>query len=297
VNLSVIIPTRNEEENLREALRSVDWADEVIVVDSHSTDHTVHIAKDAGAKVVQFNYSGHLPKKKNWALEHLPLKNEWVLLLDADERVTPALRREIEACLCDGQADAYCIDREFIFMGRSLRCFRPNWIVRLFRHRLGRFEDLGLTELPGTGDNEIHEHVVVDGKLDFLRNPLLHDDDRGLTAWLDRHNKYATWEAHLYRRFRSEPVGVGPLGLLRLDPFRRKRVLRRIWVRLPMRPALRFLVWYVLRRGFLDGRPGFVFCVLMAFYEVTINAKLYELEHRGDDHGRPARLAGMSGLP
>jgi glycosyltransferase involved in cell wall biosynthesis len=297
VNLSVIIPTRNEEENLREALRSVDWADEVIVVDSHSTDHTVHIAKDAGAKVVQFNYSGHLPKKKNWALEHLPLKNEWVLLLDADERVTPALRREIEACLCDGQADAYCIDREFIFMGRSLRCFRPNWIVRLFRHRLGRFEDLGLTELPGTGDNEIHEHVVVDGKLDFLRNPLLHDDDRGLTAWLDRHNKYATWEAHLYRRFRSEPVGVGPLGLLRLDPFRRKRALRRIWVRLPMRPALRFLVWYVLRRGFLDGRPGFVFCVLMAFYEVTINAKLYELEHRGDDHGRPARLAGMSGLP
>lgn len=297
MNLSVIIPTRNEEENLREALRSVDWADEVIVVDSHSTDHTVHIAKDAGAKVVQFNYSGHLPKKKNWALEHLPLKNEWVLLLDADERVTPALRREIEACLCDGQADAYCIDREFIFMGRSLRCFRPNWIVRLFRHRLGRFEDLGLTELPGTGDNEIHEHVVVDGKLDFLRNPLLHDDDRGLTAWLDRHNKYATWEAHLYRRFRSEPVGVGPLGLLRLDPFRRKRVLRRIWVRLPMRPALRFLVWYVLRRGFLDGRPGFVFCVLMAFYEVTINAKLYELEHRGDDHGRPARLAGMSGLP
>jgi glycosyltransferase involved in cell wall biosynthesis len=281
VNLSVVIPTRNEEENLPDALRSVDWADEIIVVDSHSTDRTVHIAKDAGAEVVQFDYPSYGPKKKNWALEHLPFRNEWVLLLDADERVTPALRREIEACLPDGQADGYCIDREFVFMGRSLQCFRPNWIVRVFKHRLGRFEDLGLTDLPGTGDNEIHEHVVLDGKLGFLRNPLLHDDDRGITAWLDRHNKYATWEAHLYRKFRSEPIGVGPLGLLQLDPFRRKRVLRRIWVRLPMRPALRFFVWYVLRRGVLDGRPGFVFCVLMAFYEVTINAKLHELEHQG----------------
>ena len=280
-DVSVVIPTRNEEENLPAALQSVCWASEVIVVDSHSTDGTVRIAQDAGAEVVQFDYPGHGPKKKNWTLDNLELKNEWVLLLDADERVTPALRREIEACLRDPGADGYCLDRELVFMGRPLRCFRPNWNVRLFRHRLARFEDLGLTELPGTGDNEIHEHVVLDGRLGFLRNPLLHADDRGMTAWLDRHNKYATWEAHLYRMFRETRVGVGPLGLLRLDPFHRKRALRRIWVRLPMRPALRFLVWYVLRRGFLDGRPGFFFCLLMAYYEVTINAKLHELEQRG----------------
>ncbi len=281
--LSVVVPTRNEERNLAAALQSVSWADQVIVVDSHSTDRTVRIAQDAGAEVVQFDYPGHGPKKKNWVLDNLELGNEWVLLLDADERVTPALRREIEDCVDDPRADGYCLDRELVFMGRPLRCFRPNWNVRLFRHRLGRFEDLGLTELPGTGDNEIHEHVVLDGTLGFLHSPLLHDDDRGMTAWLERHNKYATWEAHLYRKFRSGPVGVGPLRLLRLDPFRRKRALRRIWVRLPMRPALRFIVWYVLRRGFLDGRPGFVFCLLMAYYEVTINAKLYELEHRRDD--------------
>jgi glycosyltransferase involved in cell wall biosynthesis len=279
--LSVIIPARNEEANLPDALRSVGWANQVIVVDSHSTDGTARVALRAGAEVVQFDYPGHGPKKKNWALDNLELRNEWVLLLDADERVTPALRREIEDCLAGPHADGYCLDRELVFMGRSLRCFRPNWNVRLFRHCLARFEDLGLTDLPGTGDNEIHEHVVVQGRLGFLRSPLLHDDDRGLTAWLDRHNKYATWEAHLYRRFRAAPVGVGPLGLLRLDPLRRKRALRRIWVRLPMRPALRFFIWYLPRRGFLDGRPGFVFCLLMAYYEVTINAKLYELEHRG----------------
>jgi hypothetical protein len=107
---------------------------------------------------------------------------------------------------------------------------------------------------------------------------LLHDDYRGLTAWLERHNEYATWEAHLYRKFRSEPLGVGPLGFLRLDPFRRKRVLRRVWVRLPFRPTLRFLVWYLARRGFLDGREGFIFCVLMSYYEFIISAKLRELE-------------------
>ena len=99
-----------------------------------------------------------------------------------------------------------------------------------------------------------------------------------LTAWLDRHNRYATWEAHLYRKFRREPIGVGPVGFLRLDPFQRKRVLRRIWVRLPLRSPIRFFVWYVGRGGFLDGRPGFVFCALMSWYEFIIGAKLRELD-------------------
>jgi glycosyltransferase involved in cell wall biosynthesis len=279
--VTVIIPTRNEEANLPGALASVDWADQILVVDSHSTDRTELIAKEDGAEVVQFDYPGHGPKKKNWALRHIELRNEWVLLLDADERITPELRSEVEAAIRDGDADGYCIDREFRFMGRSLRCFRPNWNLRLFRHRLGRFEDLGLDDLPGTGDNEIHEHVVLNGRIGFLHSPLLHDDDRGLTRWFDRHNTYATWEAHLYRRFRAEHIGTGPIEFLLLDAFRRKRVLRRIWVRLPLRPAIRFLVWYGPRRGYLDGRPGFVFCVLMAFYEVMINAKLYELERTG----------------
>jgi hypothetical protein len=149
--------------------------------------------------------------------------------------------------------------------------------MRLFRRGHGRMEDLELHDVPGTGDNEIHEHVKVDGETGYLRTPLRHDDYRGLTAWLDRHNRYATWEAHLYRKFRREPIGVGPVGFLRLDPFQRKRVLRRIWVRLPLRSPIRFVVWYIARGGFLDGRPGFVFCVLMSYYEFIIGAKLREL--------------------
>jgi hypothetical protein len=139
-------------------------------------------------------------------------------------------------------------------------------------------EDLGLSRLEGTGDNEIHEHVVVDGVTEYLGAPLLHDDYRGLTAWIARHNKYSTWEAHLYLKLRAEPIGVGVREFVRLDPFRRKRILRRVWARVPGRPILRFFAWYVARRGFLDGRAGFVFCVLMSYYEFTVGLKIRELE-------------------
>ncbi len=278
--LTVLLPVLNEELNLVAALASVAWADQVIVVDSHSSDGTVAIARAAGAGVVQFDYAGTGPKKKAWALAHAPIRNEWVLVLDADERVTDALRAEIEAAIAADERDGYYIDREFMFMGRSLRCFRPNWNLRLFRHRLARMEDLRMSDLPGTGDNEIHEHIEVAGTTAFLRAPLLHDDDRGLTAWLARHNTYATWEAHVYRKFRDEPLGFGPLSFLRMNAFRRKRALRRIWVRLPGRPLLRFATWYVARRGFLDGRQGFIFCVLMAYYEFIIGAKMRELATR-----------------
>lgn len=286
--VTVVLPVLNEERNLPGALASIAWADEVIVVDSGSSDRTVERARNAGATVVPFAYDGTGPRKKAWALANLEPRNPWVLLLDADERVPDALRDEIASAIERDDRDGWYVDRELVFMGRRLRCFNPNWNLRLFRRGVARMEDLGLADLEGTGDNEIHEHVEVDGSVGFLRTPLLHDDYRDLTAWLDRHNRYATWEAHLYRRLREEPIGVGPIGFMRLDPFRRKRVLRRLWVRAPLRPLLRFLIWYVLRRGFLDGRPGFTFCVLMAHYEVVIGAKLRELE-RGA--AAPGRLA------
>lgn len=277
--ISVVIPTLDEAANLTDALSSVSWADEVIVVDSHSTDGTPEIAERAGARVVPFSYVEGGPRKKNWALETIDFAHEWVLLLDADERITPELQAEIQQAVITAAHDGYCLDREFIFMDRQLRCFRPNWVLRVFKHRLGRFEDLGLGALAGTGDNEIHEHVELQGSVGLLENPLLHKDYRGLTQWLDRHNKYSTWEAHLYRKLKQE----GPLGDLRsirnLNPIKRKRLLRRIWVRLPFRPPIRFFVWYFARGGFRDGYPAFVFCILMAWYEFVIGLKLRELNN------------------
>jgi len=275
--VSVVLPVLNEEENLPDALRSVAWAAEVFVVDSGSRDATTSLAEEHGARVVQFDYRPPGPKKKGWALRNLDFSHEWALFLDGDERITPELRSEIEAALDAGGSDAYYVDREMVFRGRALRSYRPDWNLRLFKHRLAVMEDLGLHGLPGTGDNEIHEHFLVDAQAGFLSAPLLHHDYRGIGPWIDRHNKYATWEAHLYRRWRTEPLGFSAKGLR--DPVARNRLLRRVWVRLPARPLLRALVWLVFKRGFRDGGPGLLYGVLMGWYELLISLKLKELEN------------------
>lgn len=274
--LTVVLPVLNEAQNLAEALDSVVWASEIFVVDSGSSDGTVAIAEDHGAQVIQFHYQRGGPKKKAWSLRNLPFSNEWALYLDGDERITDDLREEILKVLQSPRHDGYYLDREFIFRGQELRSYRPDWNLRLFRHEVASIEDLGLHHLEGTGDNEIHEHFVLTGTTGFLKPALLHHDYRGIGPWLDRHNKYATWEAHLYLRLRGEPLSITPSTLR--DPISRNRLIRRLWVRLPGRPLLRFIAWYFAKRAVLDGWIGFQYSFLMAWYEFVISIKLRELE-------------------
>ncbi len=164
VPVSLIVPIKNEANNLPRCLASVAWADEIFVVDSQSTDGSIEIAEQAGAQVVQFQFNGTWPKKKNWALEHLPFRNEWVFILDADEVLPPEAEAEFREAIANAGAIAgYWINRRFMFLGRWLRhAYYPNWNLRLFRHSLGRYEKL--TEAAtDSGDNEVHEHVVVQG--------------------------------------------------------------------------------------------------------------------------------------
>ncbi len=273
IPLSVLLPVRNEELNIRSALESVKWADEVWVIDSHSTDRTADIGREFGARIVQFDYPGYGPKKKNWALENIPFRNEWVLILDADERVTLELEREIREVIAENEADGYYLDREYVFLGRPLRCFRPNWNLRLFRHPLGRYERLA-TNVLHTGDNEVHEHVILSGRVAYLSSPLRHEDCRPIRAWVDNHNRYSEWEAQVYRQFLTEPLHFE--RIFSAEPVWRRRLLKRLWVRLPLRPLVRFLAFYVVRKGFLDGKQGFVYSVLMAYYEFLISVKLQE---------------------
>ncbi|MGH9837117.1 MAG: glycosyltransferase family 2 protein [Blastocatellia bacterium] len=278
--VSVIIPVKNEERNLAACLESVGWADEVWVVDSHSADTTVVIAEARGAKVVQFDYAGGFPKKKNWALMNLPLRHEWVLLLDADERVTPELEREIREVLSSGrQADGYYINRKLIFLGRWIKhCgWYPSWNLRLFKHRLGRYEKLEAEEVENAGDVEVHEHVVLDGRAEYLKHDLLHEDFKSIYHFIERHNRYSNWDARVYHNLASgveleRSIGASLLG----SPLERKRFIKRLWARAPFRPLLRFVWMYVVKRGFLDGRPGLIFCTLMTMHEAVISAKMYE---------------------
>jgi len=276
--VTVVLPVLNEQLNLPAALNSIQWASEIFVVDSGSTDDTVAIAEAHGAEVIQFDYQLGGPKKKAWSLRNLPFSHEWALFLDGDERIPDELRNEIAGVLAAPSHEGYYMDRQFFFRGRELRSYRPDWNLRLFRHRLTSMEDLGMHHLEGTGDNEIHEHFILNGSTGFLPTPLLHNDYRGIGPWIERHNKYATWEAYLYRRLRDEPISLA-LGSIR-DPISRNRLIRRLWVRLPGRPMLRFLIWYFGKRAILDGWLGLQFSFLMAWYELIISFKITELEDR-----------------
>jgi glycosyltransferase involved in cell wall biosynthesis len=273
--VSVLIPVKNEEVNIASCLESVCWADEIFVVDSQSTDATAQIAEAAGAHVAQFYYQGG-PKKRNWSLANLPFRNEWVLIVDADERIPPELAREIAECVArpDG-LDGYYINRRLIFLGRWIRHggWYPSWNMRLFRHRLGRYESIPI-DSPHMGDNEVHQHVILDGQVGYLKNDLLHHDFKSLFHFISRHNQYSDWESLVYLNLRRQPLFQPDEHLH--GAVRRKRLLKRLWVRLPFRPLVRFLYMYVLRAGFLDGVAGFYFCLLMTVHEFHIGVKMWE---------------------
>jgi glycosyltransferase involved in cell wall biosynthesis len=284
IPLSVIVPVKNEELNLSACLASVSFADEIWVVDSGSTDGTGAIARQAGAEVVQFAYAGGFPRKKNWALANLPFKNEWILLIDADERVTPELEAEIRDVIATERGvDGYYINRKLIFLGRWIRhCgWYPSWNLRLFKHRLGRYERLETDAVENAGDVAVHEHVVLDGRAEYLRHDLLHEDFKSVYHFIERHNRYSNWEAKVYHNFAHGIEGRARIGAsLFGSPLERKRFIKRLWARLPFRPLLRFVWMYVIKAGFLDGRPGLIFCTLMTMHEAVISAKIYEEEHR-----------------
>jgi glycosyltransferase involved in cell wall biosynthesis len=175
VPVSVLVPIRNEAENLSRCLSSVSWADEIVVVDSQSTDESAAIAQRHGARVEQFQFNGTWPKKKNWALENVRFKHEWVFILDADETLPPQAEAEFASAIAEaGNIAGYWINRRFFFLGRWLRhAYYPNWNLRLFRHSLGRYEKL-TGAATGSGDNEVHEHVIVNGPTARLRAEMDH---------------------------------------------------------------------------------------------------------------------------
>jgi glycosyltransferase involved in cell wall biosynthesis len=281
VPVSILIPIRNEAANLPRCLASVAWADEVFVVDSQSTDGSGAIAEKAGAKVAQFHFNGTWPKKKNWALENLPFAHPWVFILDADEVLPPSAEEEFRAIVTapESAVTGWWINRRFMFMGKWLKhAYYPNWNLRLFRHALGRYEKLTEVDTQ-SGDNEVHEHVVVRGETGRLRCEMDHYAFPSVEVFVEKHNRYSNWEARV-----ALEGAAGTARLQNKDISFRRRV--KGFVRhLPFRPFLRFLYVYVAQGGFLDGREGYYFARLHSFYELLSIAKTYELEQRARREG------------
>jgi len=285
VPVSILIPIKNEASNLPRCFRSVAWADEIFVVDSKSTDGSIKMSEEAGAKVVQFDFNGTWPKKKNWALENLPFKHSWVFILDADEEMTPDAEEEFRRICSDPNPTTvgYWINRRFFFMGKWLKhAYYPNWNLRLFLHKLGRYEKLTSVET-ASGDNEVHEHVVVNGTVGHLKTEMNHYAFPDIGVFVEKHNRYSNWEArvaldsHLHASessLQSKEVGL-------------RRKLKALSHKLPFRPTLRFLYVYLYQKGFLDGAEGYYFAKLHGFYEFLCVAKTVELKKAAKSGSKP----------
>jgi glycosyltransferase involved in cell wall biosynthesis len=262
-----VIPAVDEEMHIGRCVRSVSELGPVYVIDGGSTDRTAVEARLAGATVVDHKWTGY-SAQKNWALENVGTEHEWVFLLDADEYLPPKSAAEIRHVAAHGAANAYSIARQNIVLGRKLRYawWYPDWQVRLMRRGTARFED-----------RLVHEHVIVAGATGYLSEPLIHENLKGVNAWMHRHIRYAALEAAEIRKARDgNTVGGVPARFLGTRAERRRALKTRVWYRLPMRPAIRFFWMYVLKRGMLDGRAGLLYCQLMAAYESLVDANVYE---------------------
>jgi glycosyltransferase involved in cell wall biosynthesis len=273
IPLSVIVLTKNEEANLAKCLRSVAGFDEVFVVDSWSTDRTAEIAQEHGAKVFGFDWNRLYPKKKQWALENLPFSHDWVLYLDADEEVTPALAHEIGALFESGPADAgYVVGLDYRFLGKTLHYGQRVYKLILFDRTRGRFEERDDLEATNMWEVEGHYQPRIDGSVGTSTSRLLHDDHDSLYHYFERHNRYSDWEATLRQKTRSNGVPRDGTHL--------KSLAKTVFNTLPFQPVLFFLYSYVLQLGFLDGLAGYHYARAKAFYYWQIRVKELELAAR-----------------
>jgi len=252
--LTVIVPTFNEEENLPECLESVKWADEIIVVDSGSTDATLSIAQKYAHRILQHEYINSATQK-NWAIPQAT--HPWVMIVDADERVTPQLREEIERVLRKPQHQGYSIGRLNHFLGYPLR--HGGWSpkedrnIRLFMRDRGRYEN-----------KEVHADVIVQGTVGHLTHPLIHYSYRTLDQYLKKLERYTQWAA--------------------MDIIKRGKPVR--WYHLAIRPLADFIRLYFIKLGFLDGLPGLIVALLSAYYVMIKYSKAWEMERSSLDSRR-----------
>ncbi|MBN8600709.1 MAG: glycosyltransferase family 2 protein [Planctomycetes bacterium] len=270
LQISVCIPTKNEEKNLGSCLSSLrNEFDDVWVVDSGSTDGTIKIAKEFGAKTANFQWNGEFPKKRNWALRNLNFVHPWVLFLDADESVTPLFIQELHQIIPHTQNVGFWLSYTNYFMNRELLHGDPMRKLALFRRDAGEYEQIpefGWSSL----DMEIHEHPVLQGMVGVLKSKIEHRDYRGLQHYIAKHNEYSLWEAKRFLWLKSAEASKWS----ELTPRQRfkYRNLDKWWL-----SHLYFWGAVLIKRGFLDGRYGWNFACLKRRYFQEIRLKIIEL--------------------
>jgi len=284
--LSVLILTFNEEYDLPGCLASLSWCDDIVVYDSYSTDLTQQIAKDSGARFIQrhgqdpsISFGGNEALHRTWGIHHIPFNYPWLLVLDADERLSPNALHEIESVLHGLQPQrsdltsacpvAFQLRRRDFFQGRHLKHVQSTpWYIRLFRPAFVHYERL------------VNPITVVDGPVASLQCYIDHYPfSKGLSHWISRHNTYSTLEAMQLCSDGSYSQQASFVGALFSPYFHQRRAQQKqLFMRLRARPLLKFLWLYLLKRGFLDGAQGFTYALLQSIYEYFIVLKVRELK-------------------
>lgn len=271
IPVSVIIPVKNEERNLPRCLSRLGRFAEIIVVDSMSSDSTQMIAQDAGAAVIQFEWDGRYPKKRNWYLMNHKPANKWVLFLDADEIVDNSFCQEVAEAIAADAHEGFWLNYTNFFLGKPLKYGDPQRKLALFKYGAGlyeRIDEMGWSQL----DMEVHEHPVIHGPVGEIQSRVEHNDDRGVAKFIDRHRDYAMWEARRTEVLRHR--GLDKVEHLTDRQRTKYRNIDKWWF-----PWSYFAYTYFVRRGFLDGLAGFALAFYKLWYFFSIGLLIREGRH------------------
>lgn len=264
--ISVLIPTYNEEKYIENCLKSVSWAEEIIIVDSFSTDNTLDICKKYSDKILQHEYVNSATQK-NWSLQNLDFAGDWIMIIDADEQVPIELRDEILSRVGKEEFAGYYFPRKNYFLGKWLKYghFYPDWSIKLFKKGAAKFEN-----------KCVHAEAIVEGKVGYMKNPLIHYPWESISDYVQHVNKFTDWRAQDIYRSSSGQMEV---ELVSYPKFMRPW-LKIIWRYLPLKPFFRFLWFYIFKLGFLDGYRGFLLAVLEGWSIYLAYAKCWEIRER-----------------
>lgn len=270
--VTVVIPVKNEEANLPDCLAALKRFEYVVVVDSGSSDSTVEIAEQAGAEVIQFEWDGRFPKKRNWVLRNYHFKNKWVLFIDADEVVSDAFCDELGKKIARADFCGFWLKYTNYFMGARLMHGVPQRKLACFQVGAGEYEKIE-EENWSNLDMEIHEHPVLEGEIDEIGTPIDHRDFRGLARFLDRHIDYARWETSRYLKIQSNDDGVTSRFTGR-QKFKYQHLESRWFA------SFYFFYTYIIRLGFLDGSAGYQYASYKRWYFQTVRNLIRERRGR-----------------
>ncbi len=267
IPVTVVVSVKNEELNLPHCLEKLQPFSEVVVIDSQSSDSTPSIVKQFGYKLIDFKWNGKFPKKRNWTLRNVPLANDWILFLDADEFITDAFVKELSEKITNTNYSGFWLSYNNYFMGKELKYGDKMRKLAVFKKDSGEYEKIEEDSWSHL-DMEVHEHPIIKGSIGEIKSAIIHKDYKGLEHYITRHNAYSSWEAKRY-------INLKKTGFKELT--KRQKIKYKL-INSGLLPIVYFLGSFIFKAGFLDGKAGYVLAKYKANYFFQIRTKIEELK-------------------